>query len=338
MKKKLQLRKKLATFAVLLCLTTIMPLTAWAETINTVISSENITKTSTVYVGEVIVDGVTKMKYLYSGDISLSSMIRQNLLAGLNGMADGDYATMLDEHFYDNFFQSQQNYGFAICSDPELAAAMDQNWSSAQYVGTLYYPGKSVSSEINSNLYDIDAGFKAVLDSLTADRMETIDTPADVEKCIVSNLDATANSNVYYTVEDGEIIKHVDTYVVYSAEATTVIYTKVELGTASTPILGDVNDDGGVSITDVTMLVDVILTGLPQNTDTSIYDINGDGNITISDVTVLVDMILNGNGNGNGSGNGGIGDTSQAYLTCPDDNHPHIIDLGLPSGTPLGVL
>lgn len=26
-------------------------------------------------------------------------------------------------------------------------------------------------------------------------------------------------------------------------------------------------------------------------------------------------------------------DTPQAYLTCPDDHHPHLIDLGLPSGT-----
>ena len=95
---------------------------------------------------------------------------------------------------------------------------------------------------------------------------------------------------------------------------------------AQSTLKGDVNGDGSISITDVTMLVDVILTGLPQDTDTSIYDINGDGNVTISDVTVLVDMILNGNGSG-------MGDTSQAYLTCPDDHHPHMIDLGLPSGT-----
>jgi formylglycine-generating enzyme required for sulfatase activity len=28
-----------------------------------------------------------------------------------------------------------------------------------------------------------------------------------------------------------------------------------------------------------------------------------------------------------------VSDTPQAYLTCPDDHHPHMIDLGLPSGT-----
>ena len=298
----LELRKKLATFAALLCLTTMMPLTVWAgNVINTVTTSENITKTTTVYVGEVVVDGTSVIKYLYSSDISLSSMVKQNLLACLNGMADGDYAAMLDEHFYDNFFQSQQNHGFAICSDPELVAAMDENWSSAQYVGTLYFPSKSVTSEINSNLYDIDEGFKAVLDEQTAERMETIDNTADVEKCIVSHLDANSIDDVYYTIEDGQVVKHVETYVTYSSEATTVIYTKVELGTASTPILGDVNGDGSVSITDITTLVDAILIGIPQNTDTSIYDINGDGDITISDVTVLVEMILNGNDNGSGN-------------------------------------
>ena len=55
------------------------------------------------------------------------------------------------------------------------------------------------------------------------------------------------------------------------------------------------------------------------------YDINGDGNISIVDVTCLVNMIL-------GAPNPGE-EELQAFLTCPDDNHPHIIDLGLPSGT-----
>ena len=82
------------------------------------------------------------------------------------------------------------------------------------------------------------------------------------------------------------------------------------------------------------MLVDAILTSVPQDGMKATYDINGDNDISVADVMVLADIILNnGSGNGgNGSGSG-IGDTSQAYLYCPDDNHPHIIDLGLPSGT-----
>ena len=49
-------------------------------------------------------------------------------------------------------------------------------------------------------------------------------------------------------------------------------------------------------------------------------DMNNDGEKNITDVIILVDQILNGAG-------------SKAYLTCPDDHHPHMIDLGLPSGT-----
>ncbi|MBR6181214.1 MAG: hypothetical protein IKQ77_08390 [Prevotella sp.] len=49
-------------------------------------------------------------------------------------------------------------------------------------------------------------------------------------------------------------------------------------------------------------------------------DMNHDGDKNITDVIILVDQILNGAG-------------ATAYLTCPDDHHPHMIDLGLPSGT-----
>ena len=83
--------KKLLTlfaFPALLCL---MPLTAWAQnTVSTITTTENITKTSTVYVGEVVVDGETKIKYLYSDDMSLLYNSILYLLDGINGMADGD--------------------------------------------------------------------------------------------------------------------------------------------------------------------------------------------------------------------------------------------------------
>ena len=93
----------------------------------------------------------------------------------------------------------------------------------------------------------------------------------------------------------------------------------------------DLNEDGHVNITDVTKLVTNIL---DQNNING-YDLNDDGDVNITDVIMMVNYILgDDNGNTNGGGNsGGIGDTSQAYLTCPDDNHPHMIDLGLPSGT-----
>ena len=47
-------------------------------------------------------------------------------------------------------------------------------------------------------------------------------------------------------------------------------------------------------------------------------DVNRDGSIDISDVVFDVNRILGG---------------KTAYYDCPDNNHPHMIDLGLPSGT-----
>ncbi len=51
---------------------------------------------------------------------------------------------------------------------------------------------------------------------------------------------------------------------------------------------------------------------------TLLGDVNDDGYIDISDVVFLVNLILNPNA---------------TNLTCPDNHHPHLIDLGLPSGT-----
>ena len=244
------LRKRtLATLAALLCMMALMPMTARAETINTVISSEELTKSSTVYVGEVVVDGVSEIKYLYSDDITLSSVLLQHLLDGLNGMADGDYAALLEEYKVNAYFYLPEER-LALCSNPDLIAAMDENWSSALYVGTLYYADKLVMSEINANLYDLDEGFKAVLDAKIAQRIEDIDNPIDEPKCIVSHLGTDSHSNVYYTVENGQIIKHVDTYVTFNSEATTVIYTKVVLKTpmTETPLTFEAVEDGTIEV------------------------------------------------------------------------------------------
>ncbi|MBQ6769648.1 MAG: hypothetical protein IJP44_01560, partial [Bacteroidales bacterium] len=229
----------------------LMPMTAKAQgnVINTVVSNEVLTKSSTVYVGEVVVDGVSEIKYLYSGDITLDNTLLQNLLDGLNGMADSDYAALLEAYkVYGYIILPEER--LALCSNPDLIADMDANWSSALYVGTLYYADKSVVSEINSNLYDLDAGFKAVLDAKTAQRIEDIENIIDEPKCIVSHLGATATNNVYYTVENGQVIKHVDTYITYSSEATTVIYTKVELETlmTETPLTFEAVEAGTITV------------------------------------------------------------------------------------------
>ncbi len=92
---------------------------------------------------------------------------------------------------------------------------------------------------------------------------------------------------------------------------------------SSTMLKGDANGDGLINMSDVTVVINYIL---GRNIDDFSFDnaeLTGDGFINMSDVTAIINIILGRN----------VEKKPQAYLTCPDDNHPHLIDLGLPSGT-----
>ena len=60
-------------------------------------------------------------------------------------------------------------------------------------------------------------------------------------------------------------------------------------------LIGDVNMDGQVNITDVTTLINYLLSGNVTPFDEVAADVNEDNNITISDVTSLINLLLNGN-------------------------------------------
>ena len=64
----------------------------------------------------------------------------------------------------------------------------------------------------------------------------------------------------------------------------------IELAPTQAP--GDVNGDGYIAISDVTNLIDILLSGgdIPAGAD-----VNCDGEVTIKDVTDLIDMLLTGN-------------------------------------------
>ena len=59
-------------------------------------------------------------------------------------------------------------------------------------------------------------------------------------------------------------------------------------------ILGDVNGDGFVNITDITMLINYLLTGNATGIDLLAADLTCDGNVNISDATTLISLISHG--------------------------------------------
>ena len=59
---------------------------------------------------------------------------------------------------------------------------------------------------------------------------------------------------------------------------------------------GDINCDGFVNISDVTSLIDYLLSGDDSQISNKNADVNGDESINISDVTELIDILLSSNG------------------------------------------
>ena len=62
-----------------------------------------------------------------------------------------------------------------------------------------------------------------------------------------------------------------------------------------TPITGDVNNDGSVTVADVTALVNIINGTSPnpyQDAEVNIADVDKDGNVNKNDITALVSIIL----------------------------------------------
>jgi hypothetical protein len=57
---------------------------------------------------------------------------------------------------------------------------------------------------------------------------------------------------------------------------------------------GDVNGDGSVNISDVTALIDYLLSGNPSGVNLTAADCNQDSSVNISDVTALIDYLLSG--------------------------------------------
>ena len=62
-----------------------------------------------------------------------------------------------------------------------------------------------------------------------------------------------------------------------------------------TIIIGDVDDDGNVNISDVTTLIDYLLNSESTTINMDNSDVDPDGEINIADVTALIDLLLTGN-------------------------------------------
>ena len=78
-------------------------------------------------------------------------------------------------------------------------------------------------------------------------------------------------------------------------QAATCYVLNVTVVTAPDFKIGDVDNDGEVNISDVTALIDYLLSGNAEGLNLQAADVDGDSEINISDVTALIDLLLSGN-------------------------------------------
>lgn len=109
-------------------------------------------------------------------------------------------------------------------------------------------------------------------------------------------IEGIAPSARAYTVRDlasgGSFFYQVKAYYIDGTESPwseTALVTLVEGG--HDYALGDVNHDGMVAVSDVTALIDYMLSGT-GDICLDCADVNEDGNVTVVDVTTLIDMLL----------------------------------------------
>ena len=233
-----------------------------------------------------------------------------------------DYAAQYTQYGWDEAYEF---YNFAISLDVEADTADDATLSEDSNFGTvdpagLYWDASVIYDLIsaNGNWY-FGLGFYPFLHNKV--------TFTDPDEFFM--LGVTADPIINYTVNDENVVIYLELeegaeylmtvdgeYVespyqidrttedqvvtvmaiaqVYGKEMSNVVQAEITIPALETVgLLGDVNDDGFVNVTDVTLLINAVVNEDYSNINADNADINGDGVLTVTDVTMLINLAMN---------------------------------------------
>ncbi|MBR6044773.1 MAG: dockerin type I repeat-containing protein [Ruminococcus sp.] len=258
------------------------------KTVSSISAKEQPKSNTAVYLGEVVSEDGSSFKYVWSDGLDVCMDSVAPLKTALAGMEDQDFLALIPELYYDEGTGSYNISKLAFCSDPEKQEDMNAEWSSAEAVGKKYFPGLCPAVTVSGALYDCDAGFAAAVDALDAERKADISEPIDADKSIIWHSDSGVWTDVYYTIEDGVVVRHLDLHITYLCDGITVNYTKAEMKTVNVR-KGDVNNDGVVDVTDLTVLARSLAhwPGYDEQINEANADIDGKDGVTAVDYTIL---------------------------------------------------
>lgn len=129
-------------------------------------------------------------------------------------------------------------------------------------------------------IVSVDGNFELSLDQETWSKNLTLDASGETFYVRMASTTTVGEYEGIITACAGEVTAYADVMGEVTAPATRI---------------GDVNMDGSVSISDVTTLIDYLLSGQANPFDSLAADVNADNTISISDVTSLIDLLLSSN-------------------------------------------
>ena len=215
---------------------TFMPLKAYAGTtirqgnkiVNTTTSEtlefDGYSHKSTVYAGEIKRDGETVLNYLFSEDITRSSVVFDNLRKAL----PNPYSDMVPAVVSEQTQKGLKEMSADTVNDVNLST-LSGDWKDAGNIASQIYKGKSTSGSKNELMYDVSEECRAVIDEEAREREEGLDNPVATNKRVISHLGTKTIDDVHFQVIDGDTVEVHDVKLIYLSEATTLIYTTVNV-------------------------------------------------------------------------------------------------------------
>lgn len=227
MKKNLHFGKTMLALLALVCLMQVTPAAAQQQTIVNIESIKaQIIQKSTLYVGEVTVNGEPGFKYLYSEDLTLSTTVLSAVKDALSVFKEGQFAALVPP-----IVGEKEEKGVAVCSDATREASMDSDWKSAAKAGKACYTTATEKTSSDVDLYESDADFAAKCASdYGVGGIELTDKNGLPAVCTgpLGILSSSSDDRSTYTVIDGKLVEIIDRDILHSVEAVTVIYTKAD--------------------------------------------------------------------------------------------------------------
>jgi hypothetical protein len=230
MRKSVHFSRAMLALLALVCLMQVTPAAAQQQTILNIESrTATVTGSSTLYVGEVTVNGEAGFKYLYSEDLTNYETVFAAVRDALSDFKEGQFSALVPA-----IVGTTEEKGVAVCSDATREASMNSDWKSAAKAGKACYATATEKTSSDVDLYESDADFAAKCASGYSTEYEdaTLVDNAGLPAVLtgpLGKLSAQNSDTVTYTVIDGRLVKIIDRNIDYSVEAVTVIYTKADL-------------------------------------------------------------------------------------------------------------